>query len=145
MLQFNSRNKKMIEKWCNSNYLDKHDEIIQQYIELAGLTERIKATGCAVCGYKKSQSGLHFHHLGEKTEPLSRLRRSNPLCMVKEIALHPILLLCANCHAEVHDGLLDVSAIECININIFVSVEIKDLSVAYNHQKVKRVLSVVKA
>lgn len=61
---------------------------------------------CAICGYKKSPRALTFHHLDPKEKDfglsVKGLTRSWEK-MRKEI--DKCILLCANCHAEVHDGI----------------------------------------
>ena len=61
---------------------------------------------CVCCGYKKSNGALAFHHLdpAEKDGSISRMMRdaSNWKTIVKE--LRKCVMLCANCHTEVHDG-----------------------------------------
>lgn len=62
---------------------------------------------CQVCGYNKSIRALHFHHLdssekySEKWGQQAQLGRATIL----EIETHPerFMLICANCHAELHD------------------------------------------
>ena len=59
---------------------------------------------CFKCGYKRCLSALDFHHKNpsEKDFPISRWRN-------KEDTLEEIkkcVLLCSNCHHEVHDGLI---------------------------------------
>jgi len=59
-----------------------------------------------ICGYKKSHRALSFHHrdpalkdFGLSSKGLTRSWEK----IVKE--LDKCVLLCANCHAEVHDGI----------------------------------------
>ncbi len=138
VLRYNSTNRKLIKKWCPKHYSDKYDEVIKQYVDLSDLVERIKNTGCIACEYKKLHASLCFHHIKEKTETIAVLRRSNPLCIIKEIVLYPMLLLCANCHAEVHANLIDISKLDRVNIDLFVPEEIKELAMSYKHTKIKR-------
>ena len=64
---------------------------------------RIKAKGCALCGYSKCVAALEFHHLepnGKEinlsvVNSLKQLQREASKCVV----------LCANCHREAHDGM----------------------------------------
>lgn len=59
---------------------------------------------CQICGYKKSVFSLDFHHLDPKQKELNFGKRENsrnywPI-IVNE--LKKCILLCKNCHAEVH-------------------------------------------
>jgi hypothetical protein len=66
---------------------------------------KYKGGKCQLCGYSKSPRALHFHHLapGEKDFNLASYRCRSWERTKKE--LDKCALLCANCHAEVHDGL----------------------------------------
>ena len=69
----------------------------------------VKAMGgkCVICGYCKCNAALVLHHLNpdEKEIGLGAIRANpkNWVYIVKE--LRKCVLLCANCHGEVHDGL----------------------------------------
>ena len=63
--------------------------------------------GCAICEYRKCPEALHFHHLGEsKAGSVSVLRRTVGKFALKE-ELSKCIVLCANCHNELHSGFLD--------------------------------------
>lgn len=64
---------------------------------------KLKGGGCNKCGYAKNYSALHFHHLSEKSFPLDSRNIGNRSLesLLKE--LDKCELLCANCHAEVHN------------------------------------------
>lgn len=61
---------------------------------------------CEVCGYNKCRAALHWHHIdplakefsisGNRGKNLEKLRAETAKCQ----------LLCANCHAEVHNLLM---------------------------------------
>lgn len=61
---------------------------------------------CKICGYNKCVRNLHFHHVDPKTKcfgisqdnikSLARAREEAKKCV----------LLCANCHGEVEEGLV---------------------------------------
>lgn len=65
----------------------------------------LKGGACRRCGYKKSASALVFHHRDESTKSFSisgnRLSQKSWEDLSKEAKKCD--LLCANCHAEVHD------------------------------------------
>lgn len=69
--------------------------------------KRIKAvfgSACSICGYDRCQWALHLHHVDSSEKALwsGKHRRTNP----KEIELYPerFALVCANCHAELHEA-----------------------------------------
>jgi len=66
-----------------------------------------KGGKCKLCGYNKCVSALEFHHKDPTTKEFSiglngATRSWNK---VKE-ELDKCILICANCHREVHEGLL---------------------------------------
>jgi len=69
--------------------------------------EIIKSKGgaCSKCGYSKSASALVFHHRNEKAKAFNisgqNLNKYSWELLLKEAKKCD--LLCANCHAEVHD------------------------------------------
>lgn len=60
-----------------------------------------KGGSCELCGYNKSLQALHFHHKepGEKDFAIS----SATSWKKAKIEIEKCLLVCANCHAELHD------------------------------------------
>jgi hypothetical protein len=74
--------------------------------------------GCKICGYKKCATSLHFHHLN----PITKLFNvSNPpgkyIYHWDKIVLETkkCIVLCANCHGEIHEGKLKLSQeIKCL-------------------------------
>ena len=83
---------------------------------VAGQRRKIKAQllrdggeCCQVCGYSRDPRALHFHHLdpGEKEFGLSANGAARSLSRARAEAAKCVLL-CANCHAEVESGLLNV-------------------------------------
>lgn len=67
-----------------------------------------KGGSCQVCGYNRSMRAMSFHHVNplEKDFGISASIRAWDKIQAE---LDKCVLLCANCHAEVHDGLLDLS------------------------------------
>jgi len=62
---------------------------------------------CCICGYNKCQSALALHHLDPNEKDFSfgaiRANPKNWLALVVE--LRKCILLCNNCHSEIHAGM----------------------------------------
>lgn len=73
----------------------------QKLVEIAG-------GGCRLCGYDKCITALEFHHIdpSEKDFSVTGSRDTRSfLLMVDEI--RKCILVCANCHREIHCGMVD--------------------------------------
>ncbi len=59
--------------------------------------------GCSRCGYNKCISALEFHHEGEEKDRCltDMIKNCSKQKVLKEI--EKCILLCANCHREVHN------------------------------------------
>jgi len=60
---------------------------------------------CVICGYNRCLRALHFHHKNphEKDFDISSRTRWNDI----EVELEKCILVCSNCHMEIHDGIID--------------------------------------
>jgi hypothetical protein len=59
---------------------------------------------CQSCGYQKNIAALQFHHFNKKTKEFSwnELKSRSWASIIEE--LKKCILLCANCHAELHSS-----------------------------------------
>ncbi len=66
---------------------------------------------CLFCGYNRSHAALDFHHVDEKSKSfgLSQDGLTRSWEKTKQ-ELGKCILVCANCHREIHVGLLQLSA-----------------------------------
>ena len=65
---------------------------------------------CCICGYDKCTRALHFHHLNEDEKEFG-ISASNSVTMSldKQLTeLRKCVLLCGNCHMEVHEGITKI-------------------------------------
>jgi hypothetical protein len=69
-----------------------------------------KGGSCIVCGYNKSYRSLHFHHLNPDDKDFTLGHKWGKLGFNDEIKkeLDKCVLVCANCHGEIHDGLIQL-------------------------------------
>jgi hypothetical protein len=79
---------------------------------LARKLELVRSAGgkCSICGYHKNLAALVFHHTGSTSKDFKLDMRS-----LSNRKLEPVLkeiekciLVCANCHAELHNPHLDL-------------------------------------
>ena len=70
----------------------------------------LKGGCCEICGYNKCNRALVFHHLdpNEKDFGFSTKGITRSWNLIEE-ELKKCVLLCSNCHMEVHDGLIELS------------------------------------
>ncbi len=61
---------------------------------------------CAICGYNKSSRALSFHHRDPKKKDFGVAANGMTRSWEKtRKEIDKCILLCANCHMEVHDGI----------------------------------------
>ena len=65
---------------------------------------------CVLCGYNKSMNALHFHHKdpNTKSEAPTKVIGQWSIERAKE-ELDKCILVCSNCHAEIHEDKFDFS------------------------------------
>lgn len=67
-----------------------------------------KGGKCQICGYNKCTRSLQFHHLDPNEKDFGISRGTKSFEKLKP-ELDKCILVCANCHGEIHDGLIDLS------------------------------------
>jgi 5-methylcytosine-specific restriction endonuclease McrA len=74
--------------------------------KLRELAREYKGGKCQLCGYKKSQRALSFHHRDPKKKSFGISMKGLTRSWDKiRTEIDKCILLCANCHMEVHDGI----------------------------------------
>ena len=64
---------------------------------------------CQVCGYSRCLVALDFHHIDESTKLFGLSQRSLTNSWDKILLeLKKCILVCANCHREIHAGLIEI-------------------------------------
>lgn len=68
-----------------------------------------KGGSCTVCGYDRYQGSFDFHHLDPKEKDFA-IAATKAYAFNDKIKseLDKCVLLCANCHREVHGGIIDL-------------------------------------
>ena len=77
---------------------------------LKELAVESKGGKCEVCGYDRCMSALDFHHLDESQKSFSLGTRGLTRSWAKiEEEIKKCFLMCANCHREIHAGVIQLS------------------------------------
>jgi hypothetical protein len=97
--------KKRYLKNLNYNY----DKLILWRIEKKKKCVEYKGGCCVICGYKRCLSALEFHHLNPEEKDFSISKYVNVKFEKIKNELDKCVLLCANCHREVHDGITELN------------------------------------
>jgi hypothetical protein len=63
---------------------------------------------CQVCGYSRCSQALEWHHLDPASKDLELSGGTLAIATLRAEA-QKCLLVCANCHREIHYGLVDVT------------------------------------
>lgn len=103
---YNRRNGKGNSVYCkpcsNNQTVERQKDFKQKCIDYKG-------GKCVCCGYSKCNNALEFHHLDplEKDFSISSARFTTfDTRVINE--LNKCTLVCRNCHAEIHAGLIDL-------------------------------------
>jgi len=76
--------------------------MMDRYEERAKFITSLKGGSCRLCGYDKCQAALEFHHMdpSQKDFQINKRWSMTDEAILKE--LEKCVLLCSNCHREVH-------------------------------------------
>ena len=99
--------KKFCSKECKGKAHQYNSYLAQQERGLSRKISFVKKLGgqCSVCGYKKNVSALDFHHVDPSTKKFQldlRVLSNNKLSVLEE-ELNKCILVCSNCHREIHN------------------------------------------
>lgn len=62
---------------------------------------------CQICGYDKCITALEFHHINPKEKDINFSSNTNRSWATTCNEIKKCILVCANCHREIHAGLID--------------------------------------
>lgn len=85
---------KCASKWVISSRIKKKEKLVNMF-----------GGKCKICGYKKCNGALDFHHINSSTKSFALSVKG--LCYSWDTVLkeaEKCILLCKNCHTEVENG-----------------------------------------
>ncbi len=101
-----------ISREKDHQYCIKNREIINKRTKTHAFKQKVKwlilfrekgLTKCFVCGYSKCFDALHFHHKNPKDKKFNiGWIMKSPISKEKMEELDKCILVCANCHCEIH-------------------------------------------
>lgn len=106
-LEKNNREKK---RWQDRKKLSPSEQVVDYRKRQKILAVEYKGGKCIICSYNKYVGALHFHHLepSEKDFSIASAGKTIPFEKMKN-ELDKCVLVCGNCHSEIHAGLIDIS------------------------------------
>ena len=90
----------------NFNY----DKVVDWRIKRKKQSIDYKGGCCKICGYNKSMSALEFHHIDPSKKDFTISKYVNKKFDKIKDELDKCVLVCANCHREIHEGLIKINA-----------------------------------
>lgn len=92
---------------CMTEATQKRREKIKQ------MAINYKGNKCCICGYDKCNSALEFHHINseEKEFGIASNGYTRSWEQIQE-ELNKCILVCANCHREIHAGIVNIDNYE---------------------------------
>lgn len=81
------------------------EAVVKRRRKLRLMSLEYKGGKCSVCGYKKCNAALEFHHVNPKTKSfgLSKTGQTRSWEIIK-VELDKCILVCANCHREIENA-----------------------------------------
>jgi len=80
--------------------VDKRRKLIRK------MSVEYKGGRCTICGYSKCNSALEFHHTNSSAKDFGISAKGYTRSWEKvKTELDKCILLCANCHREIHDSI----------------------------------------
>lgn len=100
---------KFIERTQEEKNKDNYERVKSYRQRMKEKLVNYKGGKCQLCGYDKCITSLEFHHLNpnEKDFGISTYSNLKWETIISEV--NKCIMVCANCHREIHAGLRDVS------------------------------------
>ena len=86
-----------------------YTKVIDWRLENKKKSINYKGGKCIICGYNKSMRSLDFHHLNSKEKEFSISKYKNKKFENLIPELDKCVLVCSNCHGEIHDNLVNIN------------------------------------
>lgn len=92
-------------------------DIVKRTRQLKVKAIQYKGGKCVICGYSKCSRSLDFHHINPTQKEFSMGERTTNDFEKIKIELDKCILICKNCHGELHDGLITITDGRIVNLH----------------------------
>lgn len=103
--------KKVVDN--KNNKISDEDKKVYNYNHVKSFRKKNKEKGieykggkCEICGYNKCNSALEFHHIDPTNKSFTPSKNMNLAWEKLKLELDKCILVCANCHREIHEKLI---------------------------------------
>ena len=94
------------------------DAVIKRRKKLKIKSVEYRGGECEICGYNKCVEALHFHHLDPDKKDFGVSAKGFTRSWEKiQNELDKCLLVCSNCHSEIHAKQIDLNKTILYNLN----------------------------
>lgn len=108
--QLQGRQEKFCSALCKNKNFQSYKAQKRRGINRKLALMKVRGGRCSVCGYKKNLAALTFHHKGcSKKFKLDMRSLSNRKLNYILTEVKKCILVCHNCHAELHNPRLDLA------------------------------------
>jgi hypothetical protein len=92
-------------------YADRREYLIKAVTKrrqkIKQMAVEYKGGKCSICGYGRCITALEFHHLDPNEKDFGVAKNGASRSWEKtKIELDKCIMVCANCHREIHEGLI---------------------------------------
>jgi len=86
------------------------DSLRHKNLRISKKIKSVKYKGgrCQICGYNKCLRALKFHHINPKEKDFNISMANNPPWEKIKKELDKCILVCGNCHDEIHSGITKI-------------------------------------
>lgn len=109
-----NKNKLTPEEYKKKRKLDVSKNVVNWRKRAKENLVEYKGGCCQICGYKKSIGALQFHHMDPEEKDFTVSAKSYAYERLKK-EVDKCVLLCSNCHIEVHEELKNIGYSEILN------------------------------
>lgn len=97
---------------------------------------KISGNKCNICGYNKAISALEFHHINPEEKTYGLAQNGTCHSLQKDLnELQKCILVCANCHREIHEGFYSKQQLLSLKI---VDEQYKEFLIQDNNKKMHK-------